>query len=302
MAWHDRDYNRADYGGGMSGGPGGAVFGRSTGMTLSTWLIIINAAVFLLDNLLTGSSRAHVLSLSAAGEFRIDKAVYELQLWRWISYQFLHHGFSHLLFNMIALYFFGPLIERWWGNRRFLAFYLLCGVFSAVLFTLLAFVPGLLNVRPGNSMVGASGSIFGILAACAVLFPHQRVMLLFPPIPMTMRTLALVFLGIAAVSVIVGSANAGGEAAHLGGAALGYFLVRNPRFLDFADRMRWGGGLPVGQPMQQRRTAQRRQQQAQEDADVNRILDKVRQQGLHRLSAQERRTLKRATDRQQRAG
>lgn len=297
MAWQDRDYHRAGYGG---GGP--AAFGGRSGMTVFMWLIAINCAVFIIDSIFTGSSRLNALSLARAGWFTIEQAVYGLQLWRWITYQFLHANFFHLLFNMIGLYFFGRLIESQLGGRRFLAFYLLCGASGGVLFTILAFIPGLLNADSTTPVIGASGSLFGILAGCAVLFPHQRVMLMFPPIPMSMRTLAIAVLVIAALSVISGSHNAGGEAAHLGGAALGFFLIRRPNLLAFADRI--GRGVP-GQAWlrhQQKKTRRRRVDTASEQAEVDRILEKVREQGLHGLSAREKRALKRATDRQRRVG
>ena len=71
-----------------------------------------------------------VCRLRQWGYFSVTEGIHRFQIWRWLTYQFLHHDFWHLLFNMIGLYFFGPLMERWWGSRRFLGFYLMCG-FSA---------------------------------------------------------------------------------------------------------------------------------------------------------------------------
>ncbi|NJL31790.1 MAG: rhomboid family intramembrane serine protease, partial [Phycisphaerales bacterium] len=84
-------------------------------------------------------------------------------------------------------------------------------------------------------LIGASGSIYGILLAAALVAPDMKVMLLFPPIPMKLRTMASVFLGIATLQVLVGSANAGGEAAHLGGALLGFLLIKQPWLLGWAE-------------------------------------------------------------------
>ena len=202
---------------------------------------------------------------------------------------------------MVGLFFFGPLMERWWGSRRFLAFYLLCGVSGAVLYSLLALVPGLLSVWPrdvvlARPMIGASGSIFGILVGCAVLYPRQRVMLLIPPIPMSMRTMALVFIGIAFFSVAVGSDNAGGEAAHLGGAALGWLLVRRPNWLNFADGFRGSRGEAQLKRMQRKAERQRKKLEAAE-AQVDKILDRVRDHGLQSLSPREKKIVKNATER-----
>jgi hypothetical protein len=134
-----------------------------------------------------------------------------------------------------------------------------------------------------------------------VIAPDMRVMLLFPPIPMSMRTLAMLFLGIAALSLLVGARNAGGEAAHLGGAIMGFVLVRRPGLLTLTSP-----GRQTGPSWSQRRTARRLERQARRDAveqaEVDRILEKVHNQGIHSLSEQEKRVLKRATDRQRRVG
>jgi len=302
MGWRDRDYARepdagmgwrGDRGGGRIGG---GFAGRLSGASVVIWLLGINCVIFLLDQILGGSSRASALAPVVWCYFSIDKAIHEFQVWRWVTYQFVHADFLHLLFNMVALFFFGPLMERWWGSRRFLAFYLLCGVCGAIVYSLLTLVPGLLRSAPDWPVVGASGSIYGILIGCAVLYPHQRVMLLIPPIPMSMRTLALVLLGIVFLSLVAGAKNAGGEAAHLGGAALGFFLVRKPNLLNFADGL--GGSLTQLKLKSLQRDAQRKRKKAEADeAAVNRILDKVREHGLHSLTSSETKTLQNATDR-----
>jgi len=308
MGYEDRTYYRDDQGrgGGMFGGPGapGGFGGRLAGATVVTWLLGLNVVIFLVDSVLTGSVRGDALSPYAWGSFSIDKGVFGLQVWRFFTYQFLHANFFHILFNMIGLFFFGPLIERWLGSRRFLAFYLLCGISGAVLYTLLAFVPGLIPGSLARPMVGASGSVYGILVACAVLFPHQRVMLLIPPIPMSMRTLALIFLGLAALSVIAGSSNAGGEAAHLGGALLGFILIKKPALIGWADRaaqvtQAFKGGDPAAR--EAKRVRRQKESQAAEQQQVDRILDKVRQHGMQSLTGKEKKALQRATERSNRS-
>jgi len=308
MAFEQRDYYR-ERGDGGGGGIGG--FGRSLNMrSVVTWLLILNVAVAVWIGIFSGSQRGRWLDFYDLASFEVGSAIFGGQVWRLLTYQFLHAGFFHLLFNMIGLYFFGPLMERWWGSKRFLAFYLLCGATGAVIFTLIVLLaPGMLYdmtaVRAAgyseydSGLVGASGSLFGILAACAVVYPHQRVMLLFPPIPMTMRTMALVFLGIAAVSLIAGSRNAGGEAAHLGGALTGFLLVKYPRVLGFADRVSPQAVRDrLGATMRQRET--RRSEDL--DAEIDRILDKVSREGLQSLTHKEKKLLQRDTERKRRAG
>lgn len=289
MSSENRDYMRDEarrYGG------GGGLGGRLSGQSMVTWLLIINVGLSVWDGIFAGASRGGMLELESKCFFSVEKAIYGGQVWRFVTYQFMHAGFLHLLFNMIGLYFFGPMLERWWGSKRFLAFYLLCGISGAVVATVLGLIPGLGVLPPYAMLVGASGAIFGILVGCAVLYPNQRVQLLFPPIPMTMRTMALVFLGIAAVSVIAGSANAGGEAAHLGGALLGFLLVKNPRVLDWADRF---SPSAIQSGINDGRYEKKIKKEADLEAEVDRILAKVQQQGLQSLTKKEKKTLNDAT-------
>lgn len=300
MAWEDRSYNRDEdymFGSGerRSGGRGGGMFrSRLGGKSVVTWLLIINAVVFVLDMILTGSTRASALSPWYWGNFNVQQGIYDWQIWRAFTYQFVHAGLLHIFFNMLMLYFFGPMLEQWWGSKRFLVFYLLCGVSGAFFMTFFTLtVPSLLNVSVDSNLVGASGSVFGILVGAAVLFPNQRVQLLIPPIPVSLRTLALVLLGIAVLTVIVGGQNAGGEAAHLGGALLGFILVKVPFLLDWADRL---SPSAIQNNINEGRYQRQQQRKRNQEKEVDRILDKVKQQGLASLTAKERKTLNQASE------
>jgi hypothetical protein len=108
-----------------------------------------------------------------------------------VTFQFLHAGVMHLAVNMMSLYFFGPLVEDYLGQRRFIVFYLLCGIAGAVSFMLLNFV-GVLNEGSAAHLVGASAGILGILMAAATrVAPDEVVMLMFPPIPMKLKTMGV---------------------------------------------------------------------------------------------------------------
>lgn len=210
-------------------------FGQSV---VVRWLIGLCLILHALNALFTVAIRASGQSktiglLTYWGNFNVVQGINEYQLWRLFTYQFLHGNLLHLGMNMMALYVFGPLIEKWWGPRRFLVFYLLCGACGAWLMSLLAFFPSLVN---GQSawLVGASGSIFGVLIASAMLYPKDEVKLIIPPMWVTVRKLAFVFVGLSIVSMFIGY-NVGGNAAHLGGALFGYLLVKRPWSLDFAD-------------------------------------------------------------------
>ena len=276
MGIYDRDYHRSTDHRHFSG----------RRMTLVQILIIINVVVFLIDSILRGSLRGHTFAPISWGYFSFHMAFGEWQVWRIFTYQFLHGGLLHLLFNMIGLHFFGPMMEAYFGRRRFLAFYLLCGVAGALVMSLLAFVPGLLGAGPFTPLIGASGAIYGVLVGTATIHPDLPVRLLLPPVEMRMKTLVGVYIGIILLSLLAGSQNAGGEACHLGGAILGFLLVRHAGWLDVFER---GLRLPAmpSRPAPSATTKVKRE-------DIDRVLDKISREGIHSLSASEKHILEEA--------
>lgn len=141
--------------------------------------------------------------------------------WQVITYGFLHGGLMHIGFNMLALYMFGGQLERVFGARRFLIYYLGC-VFAAALtqLTVLSLVGG-----EAYPTIGASGGVFGLLLAYGLFFPHHKVMLLIPPIPMpawlfvTLYGLLSIYLG------VTGTQSGVAHFAHLGGMLGGWLLI-----------------------------------------------------------------------------
>ncbi|WP_432797630.1 rhomboid family intramembrane serine protease [Poriferisphaera sp. WC338] len=291
MSFENRDYYRKENAryGGMMGGIGGRMAGASVVM----WIMGITCVVFILNGILSTATRAAWLAPNNWAAFTVDQGIYGFQIWRWFTYQFVHVGFLHILFNMIVLYFFGPMMERWWGSKRFLAFYLLCGMGGAFMMTVLSWIPGFLHVSGMSPLLGASGSIMGILIGLAVAYPNMVVQLLIPPIPLKLKTLALILLGFTVLTLVVNGANAGGEAAHLGGAVMGFILMCRPRILDWADGVSIGAVTQKGQAIRQE---QKQQIQENLDAEVDRILDKVNAHGLQSLTKQEKKTLNKATN------
>jgi membrane associated rhomboid family serine protease len=215
--------------------PQNSPFGAMRRWSITIWLVAINVAVFAFDAL--SDHRVFLF-----GYFSATKAVYQLQVWRFLTFQFLHANTEHIVFNMISLYFFGPIIESYLGRARYLAFYLLCGASGAAMYMILMYAH-VLDLTPDTPLVGASAGIFGILIASARVAPDARVMLMFPPIPMKLKTLVWIFIGWAVLSIArevfhIGNyvnANAGGEAAHLGGALLGFILISKPEVLNIFD-------------------------------------------------------------------
>jgi membrane associated rhomboid family serine protease len=227
MGIADRDYHRDQP---QSGG------GFMPQLTpVVKWLLIANIGIFILDYLILPKFLGlrvddfHPPPLLRFGAFAVQSALMEFRLWEFVTFQFLHGSLGHVLFNSIGLFFFGPWMERWWGSKKFLIFYLLCGAGGAAFYTLLM----LLKLLPGGltvPMVGASAGIYGIFIGVAVIAPNLRVMLLFPPIELSIRQLAIGLLVISVGAILLSlGGNEGGEAGHLGGAILGYFLMRRHR-------------------------------------------------------------------------
>ena len=148
--------------------------------------------------------------------------------WQLVSYAFLHGGFMHLAFNMLALVMFGAPLEYTWGEKRFLAYYFVCVVGAAICQLLVGWW-AVSQGTPAYPTIGASGGVFGLLLAYGMLFPNQRVMLLFPPVPMKARTLVIVY-GVCELMVGVTGLQPGvAHFAHLGGMLFGWLLIRHWR-------------------------------------------------------------------------
>lgn len=237
--------------------------------------------------------------------FSTQRGFLQIEFWRLIGFQFLHAHFPHLLFNMVALFFFGPLIERHLGSKRYLAFYLLCGICGALMYAMLNLggivaamvlgsevrIPGLLFNSPAVPLVGASAGVFGVLMAGAYLAPRATVLLFFV-IPMKLRTLAYALVAVALFSIFFGARNAGGEAGHLGGALAGWYFIRNQHHLHgFFDLL--GRADPTSHHYRNKRSKPR--QSVAQRHEVDRILDKISNEGMHSLTEKEKRILRDAS-------
>ena len=243
-------------------------------------LLLINVAVFLISSFIGLSNLNSILGLY----YYASPSFKPFQIF---SYMFAHGGFTHLLFNMLGLFFLGPLLEQFWGSKKFLIFYLVCGIGAGLIYnginftqikpmesamasyeyspspeafsdyvkkyytfrnqqvyqlyedyydnpnntTLIAettqVVRDIYSLKLGIPMVGASGAIYGLLMAIALLFPNTQFMLLFPPIPIKAKYLALILGGIALYSGF--QDNAGDNVAHfahLGGMIFAFVMIQ----------------------------------------------------------------------------
>ena len=190
-------------------------------------LIVINTLVFLVCQY--GNSGNELVELCALHPYYIKK----LQLWRLVSYTFLHGGFWHLACNMWGVYLFGLPVERVLGYKRFLVLYFTSGIIGAVTWLLF-------NWDSRIGCVGASGSLFGIMVACAMAFPDAKIMLMFPPIPMKMRTFIIIYM-LFEVGSSFNMNSSVAHLAHLGGALGGFLYMR--RIAPHSRLSQWFAGL-----------------------------------------------------------
>lgn len=259
------------------------------------WLLLINILVFLLGFAMqVETSRGYLDVVQLYGAYRAYMCFQEGEVWRLVSYQFLHANLGHIAFNMIALWFFGPPVEERFGHLRFLLYYLACGVAAALFSSLLGYMGFFDPIWPFIPMVGASGSIYGIMAACAVLFPHARVQLLIPPVNLSVRQFALVVLGIACAVIIFQWNNAGGEAGHLGGMFAGFVLTLLILLKEKLTGSR-SHSVPAGHRQAQRRPIPPRREKFPSSDEVNAIMEKISRSGLSSLTEKEREVLQRAS-------
>lgn len=243
--------------------------------------------------------------LEALFHFSTGKGFFGLEVWRLVGFQFLHGSPMHLFLNMLGLYFFGGLVENYLGGKRYLAFYLTCGVFGGLtylLLNLLGFllpfaVPGLLIHDIYIPLIGASAGVFGVLMAAAFVAPNAMVLFMFV-FPMKLWQLAYGFVILSAINLLMSGQNAGGDAAHIGGALAGWYFIRHTHLLrDFFDFFDFFSPRKKG-PKRSKRPARTSFQgrSTPNDSEVDRILSKVATQGLHSLTNAEKRTLRQATE------
>ncbi len=197
-------------------------------------LLIANTAVFVVGAILG------LFAQQAQNEFILTfalrpAAVLTGRLWQPLTYLFLHADLWHLLINMLVLWMFGCDLERQWGKNKFLSYYLLCGIGAAfinVLVKMLGFGSAVIPT------VGASGAIYGLLAAWAVLWPDRQIWLIPFPVQLPIR----IYVAIMAAIAFYGSLGSMGDnvshVCHLGGMLVGYIYLRRGSFLyKFRNRV-----------------------------------------------------------------
>ncbi len=250
-------------------------------------LILTCVGVFLAQMLFAATGRGfafdYLLSLHGDG-------IRRGWVWQLISYQFLHANLVHLFFNMYGLYMFGSSMEREMGGRRFLALYLVSGVLGGVGFVL---------IEPLVPCIGASASVFGILAAFATIYPRVSISLLFPPVTLPAWQFVSILAGMDLVYMVTGIGGHIAYAAHVAGALAGfvYTMMWSGRWPSLFDRFHWRPRLRMTRPPPLPRTGfpDERGSPRVDPAEVDRILDKISRDGWSALTDAERRTLDRSS-------
>ena len=237
-------------------------YGDPRGMTYGVQMLLVaNIAVAIIDWLIFPLSRYFALT----GDWWTHFGVWEL-----VTYQFLHQGIAHLLFNMLALFFLGPEVERGLGTNRFFIVYFLSGILGGLGWSLLT--------PAWHSCVGASGAVFGILGAFAVMYP-QRELYIWGVLPVKSWLLVLILCAYELTNILNGPGGAIANAAHLGGGIAGTLYAATVARPDLIRKL-----LGKTKPSPQGPPVTRR--------EIDRILDKAASNGMHSLTQHEKETLK----------
>ncbi len=301
MGIGDRPYFREDFGGGNMKGLQEAMrrmmgLGPAPGPKpwAVKWLVWANIIIFIFQQFLDkptlnnpSGPLSEILGVTAQSYW---------QVWRYLTFQFLHANFMHILANMFGLFILGRMVERQMGSLRFLVFYLTCGVVAGIAYVLMGTMMGPDQIRPDLPLIGASGGVYAVLLACAVRFPQMKLVLMLI-YPVSIRVIAAIIFGWMAL-LILSSLSQGqttpefwSQIAHLGGTVGAAIWI-------------WGlPGLMVAHASASKKIndgAWNRKVKRREETEktVDEILRKIQQEGINSLTQKEKDILADATERQ----
>lgn len=293
--------------------------------TITRNLLLINIIVFLITEAVHMTS-GYALSRIFGLHFVLAQGFMPHQLF---TYMFMHGGFYHLLLNMFALWMFGCVVERAWGGKRFLLYYILCGLgaglFQEAAQLITYFVEwnnyDFFNIEVNGmtvttdkasflqilTTVGASGCVYGILLAFAMTFPEERIFVIPIPVPIKAKWFVCIYAGIELFLTVHNTNDGVAHIAHLGGMVIGYFLIKYWRKHPQAGMGNWNSSNIFSKLKENKHKPNMQatftnstysnpdwnynasQKANQEEIDV--ILDKIRKSGYDSLSKEEKKKL-----------
>ena len=253
-------------------------------------LIVVNTSVFLFTYLIvpfihrindyTGTSIDWIIAWLALNP---GLAVYKLALWQFITYMFFHAEIFHLLFNMLALWMFGGVIEEYWGTKKFFIYYFLTGIGGGICYTAFSFIVGGDNIPT----IGASGAIYGLLLAFGFLFP-DTIILMFLFFPMKAKYGVIIF---AAIEFLLSFQNTGvAHIAHLGGMIFGIIYLKNQPYFDNLTDFEKRRKKKIVRVLHKKEEDFRKIQ-----IQADKILEKISHNGMDTITAEEKQILDKAS-------
>ena len=255
----------------------------------------------------------------------------DFHIYQFVTYMFLHGGLTHIFFNMFALWMFGSVIERVWGPKKFLFYYIVCGIGAGVAQEVVQYATYMyedmgayqyVNVNGVQvttdayinlwTTIGASGAVYGILLAFGMIFPNERLFIIPFPFPIKAKWLIVGYIAIELFSAMSGPGDGVAHMAHLGGMLFGFLLIRywqkhpdsSQRFgrskgQEFFDQLKQKYEARQGTRMKAEHTADPRRESDEEynarkrqnQEEVDAILDKIRKSGYDSLTKEEKKKL-----------
>lgn len=255
----------------------------------------------------------------------------DFQIYQFVTYMFLHGGLTHIFFNMFALWMFGSVIERVWGPKKFLFYYMVCGIGAGFVQEIVQYANYMIEgiaayqyVNAGGvqmstgayinlwTTIGASGAVYAILLAFGMIFPNERLFIIPFPFPIKAKWLVAGYIAIELFSAMSGPGDGVAHMAHLGGMLFGFLLIRYwQNHPDSSQRFGRSRGQEFFDSMK-RRYEQRQQQshmkaehtdarresdeeynarQRKNQEEIDAILDKIRKSGYDSLTKEEKQKL-----------
>lgn len=247
------------------------------------YLLVANVGIFFLQ-MVFGDGLTYLFGVTPV------KVLKDLAFYQVFTYMFLHGGFLHILFNMYILWMIGRAIETTWGTKRFLKYYFLCGIAGGIFSVM--FMP-----ESTIPTIGASGAIYGLLVAYAVMFPNQTIYIFFV-LPMKVKWAVMIFVGIAFFASFNAANSSIGHLAHLGGAMVGFLYLK----LDWRLRklLHTISPLRFFRDVRYRKNSKKMEKNREKTEEimkrVDSILDKINEVGIENISEEDRRFLGNASD------